>query len=333
MTMSNYNSTALLLTGLLPIGLAFATTQDQEPVRDTLPSQLPTEIPLGLPPELDAKNVDEAVLALGRRLFFDPILSADRSINCASCHDPSHGFSDTKAKSTGVFGRQTLRNSPTLFNRALGEAFFWDGRAATLEEQVVMPIENDLEMGLPLADAIARLTDDPGYVAGFEAAFRSKPSRDGLATALAGFVRRIWRGNSALDRFRQGEHDAFTPAERGGLWFFESRGGCWRCHSGSNLTDEDFHNTGVGVVEGMPEEGRMFVTQNGRDRGAFKTPTLRGVPDTAPYMHDGGLETLEDVVEFYRKGGHPNAGLDAKIKPLEMSDKDVANLVAFLKSL
>ncbi len=315
------------------VAVPFVRVQDGRATQDTLPAILSTEVPLGLPAALGEGHVSDATLALGRRLFFDPILSSDRTIQCASCHDPEHGFSDDEPFSTGVQGRKTLRNSPTLLNRALGSSFFWDGRTQTLEEQVLMPIENELEMDLSLDDAVARLAADESYVAAFGAAFGQGPSREKLSVALAGFVRRLWRGDSALDRFRQGDHDAFDAAERGGLWFFESRGGCWRCHTGPNLTDENFHNTGVGVDGEAPELGRAFVTGIDADRGAFKTPTLRGLSQTAPYMHDGSRATIEDVVEFYRQGGHPNAYLDERIAPLDMTDSDVANLVAFLRTL
>jgi len=305
----------------------------QERPRDTLPAALPEAIPLGLPSVLAEAPPAEAAAALGRRLFFDPILSVDASVACASCHDPEHGFADPRPLSVGAHGRFTLRHAPTLYNRALGEAFLWDGRASTLEEQVLLPIENELEMALPLDDAIGRLTRDASYGAAFRDAFGEPPTREGLANALAAFVRRLLYGDSRVDRFRDGEHGALTPQERGGMWFFESRGACWRCHSGANFTDEDFHNTGIGVREGEPREGRFAVTGDDRDRGRFKTPTLRGLTETAPYMHDGSLATLEEVVEFYRKGGHANTNLDPMLGPLEMSDEDAANLVAFLKAL
>ena len=298
------------------------------------PSPVATpELPLGLPQELAAAAPEPLELELGRRLFFDPLLSVDRSIACASCHVPERGFADGRARSLGVHGRETTRNAPTILNRALGEAFMWDGRAATLEEQVLLPIENELEMGLPLDDAVARLRADPTYVQGFDASFGEPPSRERLADALATFVRAQVLGGSPVDHFRAGKRDALTAAERSGLWLFESRGGCWRCHSGPNFSDEDFHNTGVGIETGSPDPGRSAVTGDAADTGAFKTPTLRGLALTAPYMHDGSLATLAEVVEFYRKGGHPNPHLDPAMGPIEMTDQDAANLVAFLEAL
>ena len=319
--------------GLCVLALAGAPWAQGAVPKDTLPASFSRSVPLGLPMSLTERWGSDEEAQLGRRLFFDPVLSADRSVACASCHDPAFGFGDSRAHSLGVGGQATPRNSPTLINRVLGESFMWDGRMATLEEQVVEPIQNPTEMALPLADAIERLRSDAAYVTEFERAFGEPPGEAVLARALAGFVRRIVRGESRVDRFQQGDFDVLTPEERGGLWFFESRGGCWRCHSGPNFSDESFHNTGVGVVSGNPEPGRFAVTGSDEDRGAFKTPTLRGLAETAPYMHDGSLGTLREVVEFYRRGGEGNPHLDAFMGPLEMSDRDAENLVAFLEAL
>ena len=291
-------------------------------------------VPLGLPPELAAHLADEdGSAALGRRLFFAPVLSADRSLACAGCHEPEHGFAGTTPLGTGVAGRSTLRNVPTLLNRALGASFMWDGAAATLEEQVLLPIENEREMDLPLDEALARLAGDPGWAAAFAEVYGGPPTRARLADALASYVRGLLHGGTRVDRFRAGEREALTPAERGGLWLYESRAGCWRCHSGPNFTDEGFHNTGVRARDGRPAEGRGAVTGEPADRGRFKTPTLRGLTLTAPYMHDGSLATLEEVVEFYRRGGGANDDLSSRIAPIELSDADAASLVAFLRAL
>lgn len=293
------------------------------------------EVPFGLPAEAlaEAMAAPAELVALGERLFFDPVLSSDRSVSCASCHDPAHGFADPRPRSVGIGGRETLRHAPSLYNRALGTSFFWDGRAATLEEQVLMPIENDVEMGLGVPAAIERLGADASYARDFDAALGAPPDADGLARALSAFVRRQLHGDSRVDRFLAGDPSFLDASERAGLWLYESRGGCWRCHSGPNFADEAFHNTGVGAIDGEPEPGRLAITADDADRGAFKTPTLRGLTETAPYMHDGSLATLEDVVAFYDRGGRPNANLDAAMKPLGLSEEDRANLVAFLRAL
>ena len=276
---------------------------------------------------------DPALARLGARLFDDRLLSADRSVACASCHKPALGFADSRARSLGVGGRETERNAPTLFNRVLGARFMWDGRAATLEEQALLPIENPLEMGLPLDEAVARLDADATYRAEFQRVLGAPPTRDGLARALAAHVRTLVPGASPVDRFRTGDFGALDDAERAGLWFYESRGGCWRCHGGVNFSDEEFHNTGVGAELATPDPGRAAITGAPEDRGRFKTPTLRGVALTAPYMHDGSLATLEEVVDFYRGGGHANPNLDPLVRPLEMDERDARNLVAFLRAL
>ena len=164
-------------------------------------------------------------------------------------------------------------------------------------------------------------------------AFGEGPSRDSVARALATFVRRLVVGDSPVDRFRTGEVTALSTLERTGMWIWESKGGCWRCHAGPNFSDEKFHNTGVGTVDGEPEVGRFAVTGNDAERGAFKTPTLRALALTAPYMHDGSLATLEEVVEFYRGGGGDNPHLDRRIAPLRLSDEEATALVAFLQAL
>jgi len=296
----------------------------------------PEDPPLGLPPIPDPPDngYSPARLELGRRLFFDPVLSADRSVSCASCHRPEHGFASPEALSTGVHGRRTTRNAPSLQNRAFGRSFMWDGRFATLEEQVLQPIENEREMGLALEEALARLGAEAGYSESFAGAYPVGLSRDNLARALAQFVRRQVLGDSPVDRFRSGgERAALTPLQRTGLWVYESKGGCWRCHVGPNFTDEGFHNTGVGAVDGVPAPGRFAVTGAEADLGRFKTPTLRGVALTAPYMHDGSLATLREVLELYRRGGRPNPNLDPLLAPVELSDHEVDALVAFLEGL
>lgn len=309
----------------------------QEPIVDTLPAVLPAEPPLGLQAAAlkfeSSPDPTGAWLALGRRLFFDPLLSSDGSISCASCHRPSHGFADPRPLSVGVAGRSTLRHAPALLNRALGRAFMWDGRATTLEEQVLRPIVNPLEMDLSLEDALQRLALDEGYASGFRDLTGSEPRETDLSRALATFVRRLWHAGSSVDRFRSGDVRALSPAEKAGMWVYESRGGCWRCHGGANFTDESFHNTGIGAVDGVALPGRMGFTGAREDRGAFKTPTLRGLTLTGPYMHDGSLASLEEVIAFYRRGGQANPDLDGNLRALELSDQDASNLVAFLRAL
>lgn len=289
--------------------------------------------PLGLPARPTPDGLETELARLGARLFSEPRLSGDASVSCASCHRAENHFADVEPFSRGAQGRRTERNTPTLVNRAFGRRFMWDGRAASLEEQVLLPIENPLEMDLALPLALARLAEDGSYRAEFERILGRAPDADGLRRALAAHVRTLVLGDSPIDRFRAGDFTALDDSARAGLWFYESRGGCWRCHSGPNFSDEDFHNTGVGARDDEPQPGRAAITGQPEDRGRFKTPTLRGVALTAPYMHDGSLATLEEVVEFYRQGGRANAGLDPALAPIDMSPDDARNLVAFLQAL
>lgn len=293
--------------------------------------------PLGLVegphfPQDEADRTSLERFELGRDLFFDTLLSADRSVSCASCHRPERGYADDVPFSRGIGGAETTRNTPSLLNRGWGRHFMWDGRFARLEEQVLDPIMNEREMGLPLEEAVARLNDEPRYRDRFASAYEAGVTEQTLARSLAAFVSRLRIGDSPIDRFQAAE-GLLTPEQRAGLWIYESKGRCWKCHSGPNLTDEEFHNTGVGVVDGQPVDGRFAITGDERDRGRFKTPTLRGLELTAPYMHDGSLATLEDVVEFYRRGGGANAHLDPDMEPLDLSDDDARHLVAFLRAL
>jgi cytochrome c peroxidase len=325
--------------GLLLVG-SVALLQGAEPVplpRDTLPDRLPLDvIPLGLDRNrpVPADNpLTEAKVRLGRRLFFDPILSADGTVACASCHRPDRGFAGTTPRAVGVGGKQGPRNAPSLFNRAYGRAFFWDGHETTLEAQALRPIESPVEMGSSTPDAVRRLQAHAEYPVLFRAAFDDGVTAANLARALASFERVLLLGNSRVDRFRAGDVGALNDHERHGLWLYESSGRCWRCHTGPNFSDEDYHNTGVNWGVEPPDLGRYAVTRQDSDRGRFKTPTLRGLLATAPYMHDGSIGTLEEVVEFYNRGGGKNPHLDPALGPLGLTKEDVADLVAFLRAL
>ena len=273
-------------------------------------------------------------VALGSRLFLDPILSSDRSVSCASCHDPERSFTDARPKAVGVFGQVGPRRVPKLLNRGYGRSFFWDGRIPTLEEQVLQPVINTLEMDLDLDEAVRRLAAEPSYSQAFREIFGRKPHRDDLARALASYVRTVLSGDSRYDRYVAGEAGALNEVERLGLEVFRGKGNCVTCHLGPNLTDERFHNTGVAFKDGrFDDEGRFDVTGRARDRGAFKTPTLRNVAETAPYMHDGSLETLKEVIEDYDRGGTANPYLDPEIRRLGLTKEEKTALEAFLGTL
>jgi cytochrome c peroxidase len=281
-----------------------------------------------------------AKIALGRRLFFDPLLSRTRSMSCATCHDAAHAFANNRQVAIGIDGRPGTRNVPTLVNRGYGGSFFWDGRASSLEEQALEPIRNPLELGSRVSDVVQRIASVSSYRVAFHAAFGKEPNPDDLARALASFVRTIVAGDSAFDRAMDREPDAMSASARRGLELFLGKANCWLCHRGPTLSDEQFHNTGVAwrpatrAGSGVPSDlGRAAVTGKAEDRGAFKTPTLREVVRTAPYMHDGSFRTLNDVVEYYDRGGQPNPVLDRRIRPLHLTATERGDLVAFLATL
>jgi cytochrome c peroxidase len=270
-------------------------------------------IPLGLDlylPVPEDNPLTAEKIEIGRRLFFDRRLSRDGSVTCGSCHDPERAFSDGRAVAIGVFGRKGRRNAPALVNRGYGRLFFWDGRANRLEDQVLKPIEDPNEMDLPLGEAAARV----GLRAGE------------ISQALASFVRSILSGNSRFDRFINGELGALTAEEQAGLQIFRGKANCTACHVGPNFTDERLHNTGVAWRDGGLADG-------GAGEGRFKTPTLREVARTAPYMHDGSISRLEDVIEYYNRGGNTNPHLDPELHPLHLSAEEKGSLLIFLHSL
>jgi cytochrome c peroxidase len=323
---------------LLLMGVVVYGAPAPSPIpKDTLPADSSVDLlPLGLEERPVPKDnpLTAARVKLGRKLFFDPILSGDGTVACASCHHPDHGFSSAEARPRGIGGHETSRRAPSLLNRAYGKAFFWDGRAASLEEQVLRPIEDPAEMGSSAAAVVKRLGEIKEYREQFQAAFNDGVTAANLARAIASFERMLLRGDSSVDRFRRnGQHDALTVEERHGLWLYESKARCWRCHSGANFTDERFHNTGVSWNRDPADRGRFAITKKDSDKGKFKTPTLRGVALSTAYMHDGSLKTLEEVIEFYNKGGTANPNLDPAMAPLELSKEEIQALVAFLKAL
>ena len=301
--------------------------------------------PLGLPPlPVPADNpVTAAKVALGRKLFFDARLSADGAVSCASCHHPLQSFSDPRPVSLGVGGHPGDRNAPSVLNAAYSPLLFWDGRASGLENQSAAPIANPIEMDLPHAAAVARLRQDANYRREFQDAFGAGPIDFAqVEMAIASYERTLVSGDSPFDRYEYGgDKKALSPAAIRGLAVFENpnQGNCASCHTigprYALFTDGKFHNTGEGVDDqgNLVDLGRYDVTKIDSDKGAFKTPDLRDVAQTAPYMHDGKLKTLADVVAFYAGQGNSNPYLDQNMKRIHLSGRDRADLVEFLKSL
>jgi len=317
------------------------------PPRNEKPIGAAVELPppLGLPPvPIPAANPPTRdTIALGRRLFFETKLSRDNSLSCATCHNPALDFTDGKKHSTGVAGKVGVRNAPTILNAAYYRTQFWDGRASSLEEQAGGPMANPLEMDQAHDITVSKLNADPSYTAEFAKAFGPGAITIGKVTnAIASFERTLLSGNSAFDRYEYGgDKNALSPAAARGLVLFRDskKGNCATCHTIGEkyalFTDNKFHNLGVGVNgEGeLTDLGRYDETKIEADKGAFKTPGLRNVAKTAPYMHDGSIKTLKEVVDLYAGGGNSNPHLDKEIKSIHLSGRDRADLVEFLESL
>jgi cytochrome c peroxidase len=338
----------------------------QPGVHDILNVELPLGLNAGHPKGLESNPLTRAKIELGRQLYFDSRLSADGTVSCASCHAPEEGWVKHSQFGIGIRGQMGGRNSPPSFNRILSDVQFWDGRAASLEAQAKGPIANPIEMGNTHAQAVAKIAAIEGYRIEFAAVFgKSGVTIDSIAKAIASFERSVVTGPSPFDYYEalrpfakmskddldemksddkatyakygtllalSKQHPMSPSAVRGRDLFFSERVNCSACHVGANLTDEKYHNLGVGMDKSQPDLGRFAETKIEADKGAFKTPTIRNVAQSAPYMHDGSQRSLEEVVAWYNKGGHPNAHLDAKIKPLKLSSVEQQDLVEFLKA-
>ena len=296
-------------------------------------------LPLGLQassayvPDDNPMNADK--IALGRFLYYDKRLSKDASIACASCHNPFHGFTDPARTSSGVGFKLGARNSPTVINRLFSAEQFWDGRAPDLEAQSHGPLTNPVEMAMGSNDeVVARVQAVAGYKPLFAKAFGDETiDLDRIGKAIAAFERTVVSGNSAYDRYQAGDKDAMSASAVRGMALFNGKANCKACHTGFNFTDETYQDIGVGMDKPKPDAGRFDVTKKDEDRGKFKTPTLRNVAQTAPYMHDGSEETLAAVIDFYDRGGIANPNLSKEIKPLHLSAQEKQDLAAFLQAL
>ena len=309
-----------------------------------------------------------AKIELGRQLYFDRRLSADGTVSCADCHHPDEGYARHTQFGVGINGQTGNRNSPVSYNRILSDAQFWDGRAASLEAQAVGPIANPIEMGNTHDAAVATVKNIATYRLQFEKIFDEGVSIDNIGRAIATFERTVVTGPSPydyyeslrnfqnafkddledLDELKEDDPELFgqyqellaaskahpisESAIRGRELFFSKRINCTACHVGANLADEKYHNLGIGMDRDEVDLGRSVVTQDDKDRGAFKTPTIRNAELTAPYMHDGSLKTLEEVVDWYDKGGHANPQLSKDVKKLKLTNQEKQDLVAFIKA-
>ena len=286
--------------------------------------------PVPIPPD---NPQTDAKVSLGRQLFFDPRLSADDTVSCATCHDPETAWANHNPVDVGIQGKKGTRNSGTILDAAYMDFQFWDGRAKTLEEQSLGPIHNPVEMGSTLEEVVRELGAIEGYRTQFKAVFGSDVTTDGIAKAIASFERTVLSGPSPHDRYVAGDRSAMQPSAVRGMRLFNGKARCRTCHGGPMLSDQGFHNLGVGMDRPQPDIGREAVTKDPKDHGRFKTPSLRNVALTWPYMHDGSVRSLADVVEFYDAGGVRNPTLDIFVMPLELTDDEQKDLVAFLEAL
>lgn len=271
---------------------------------------------------------------LGKVLFFDGRLSANGTVSCAFCHEPRHAFAGGTPFSVGVDGKHEPRHTPTLINRAWGKSQFWDGRAPTLEAQMVAPITSPDEMGMTTEGVAQKIGSIKGYAPLFAAAFGdSTVTYDRITKAIATFERTIVSANSAYDRYVAGDKTALTKEQKDGLDFFNKKGECAECHRGPDFSDDKFANIGVGMDHANPDLGRFAVTKKRGDMGRFKVPTLRDLAARAPYMHDGSVKTLSEVLDIYAKGGLPNPHLDTRLAPFYLDEETKRDLLAFLDAL
>lgn len=311
----------IIARAALALSLAFAAACGSvaEVPEDFPPMPVPEDNPL-TPEKVE----------LGRALFFDTRLSRTEEVSCGSCHRQEAAFADPRRVSVGIEGKTGTRNAPGLFNLAWNTSFFWDGGVPTLEQQAIGPITNPLEMDMTMGEVVDRLGRDADMVDRFQAAFGKGPSPEGVTRALASFERTLVSGNSRFDRFSRGETGALSAEEKQGRdLFFGERAECFHCHTGFNFTNNAVLNNGMNTAD----PGLARVTEDPRDAGKFKVPSLRNVAITAPYMHDGSLATLEAVVEHYSNGGQGHENTDPTIHALHLDAGEKKALVAFLRSL
>lgn len=320
---SLYHVGVMLLTAGFAIG---AFTNGEEPPKPKTLVPLPETVPTPKENPITSEKV-----ALGKQLFFDPRLSGDNKMSCATCHLPEKAFGDGLARGKGHDGRTLGRNTPTLLNVGFYERFDWDGRARSLEEQALGPIQSPDEMNQDLRELVQELNGVPGYVEQFRKVFGTNVTQDGIAKSLAAFQRTLVTKPSPFDRFLAGDKTALSAEAKLGMDLFEGVAGCVRCHQGPLLSDNKFYRLGVS----SKDEGLSVVTGKKEDRGKFRTPSLRNIDQTGPYMHDGSKKTLSDVVEFYYRGVPTGSGgLAPDVQPLlGRSFSEIPAIVAFLESL
>jgi cytochrome c peroxidase len=319
---------------LLLIALALPTEANTPMVPAASAADVVWRLPATPPMPADNASTPERE-ALGKVLFFDPRLSGTGAVSCASCHNPSLGWSDGLKTGIGSRGSTLTRATPTIVNTAYNTQFMWDGRKKSLEDQALGPMKTKEEMDTDFAALLERMRGMPGYVKLFDAAYPNAGiTEETIAKALAAFERTVRSGDSPFDRWLAGDTHALTPEQWRGFRVFADpgKGNCAACHNGPNFTDNGFHNIGLKSA-GAPDLGRFNIRAIASMKGAFKTPSLRDIELTAPYFHDGSAATLREVVDHYVRGGDDRSNLATDMKPLDLSEQEKQDLVAFLRAL
>jgi cytochrome c peroxidase len=320
---------------ILSLAIALASGVAASPASRQEKRDLPAFLgPLPKPTEPKDNPSTPAKVELGRMLYYEPRISGNGTISCATCHNPALGWADGLAKGIGINGTKLGRSSPTVANAAYYDVQFWDGRAATLEDQAKGPVENPNEMGGKGERVVSTLKAIPGYVQKFQEAFGSpEVTFDRFAMAVAAFERTVVDLDSPFDRWARGDDKAMTESAQRGLDLFAGKANCAVCHSGPNLADKRYHN--IGLQDG--DVGRYAISKADIDKGAFRTPTLRNVALTGPYMHDGSIKTLREVIDHYEKAAnegkakHPN--LSILMRPFKLTEDEKKDLEAFMRAL
>lgn len=322
------SSTRKFITRSILIGasalIAFSYAQAQDEYQIDVPEGLP---PVPVP---DDNPMTAEKVELGKLLYFDTRLSEDKTVSCASCHMPDYAYAEPLKTSEGIGGAVGERNANTVINTAYATSMFWDGREPDLEHQAAGPVENPIEMGHDMAVVAEQLNEIEGYQERFQAVFGEPASRETITKAIAAFERTILSGNSPYDRGEMSEE------AQAGMQLFNGKFMCATCHTPPLFSNWTFANAGVGIEAEEPDVGRMGVTGEASDKGAFRVPHLREIEHTAPYMHDGSIETLEEAVRFMAEGGQDNPNLHPlfrAIKQMNATDEEVAQLTAFMKAL
>ncbi len=343
------------LSGLLLMTAADCASEKDKPGDELIggeyqPEPYEWDLPewLSPPPIPEDNPMTVAGVELGRRLFYDPILSSDSTQSCSTCHQLEHSFTDGQSTSVGVLGLSGTRNAMALVNLAYNpNGFFWDGRSATLEEQALVPVEDHVEMNESWENVEEKLRNHAEYPTWFKQAFGIERLRDLDKTlvvkAIAQFERTLISANSRFDQVTWENGQWFTNTQQRGklLFFIEddqniAHPGCSHCHVGPNFSNNDFKNNGLDAVASLddfPDLGRGGVTHSQYDNGKFRVPTLRNIELTAPYMHDGRFQTLEEVLNHYSNGGHGVINEDPNIRPFSLTEQQKSDLIAFLKTL